>query len=151
MVDNSLLNTFSVEINSDDGQRYVGTFTSKKLTIRDITQLGVRRTQLCGGLTFSPETPGHGIDADTYNLNSMVAHLELAVVDAPDWWDFDKITDLTVMSEVYKEVVSFENNFPGRGHGGGSQAGSQAAQDIANTAGVSQPMVAGEVSTSLDP
>lgn len=151
MVDNSLLNTFAVDIASSDGQRYVGTFTSKKLTIRDITQLGVRRTQLCGGMKFDPDNPGQGLDAETYNLNSMIAHLELALTVSPDWWDFDKLTDLEVLSQVYQEVVSFENNFPGPGRRGHSKAGGQEAQAGTDASGLPEQVVVGEVQSALEP
>lgn len=151
MVDNSLLNTFAVDIASSDGQRYVGTFTSKKLTIRDITQLGVRRTQLCGGLKYEPLAPGQGLDVETHNLNNMIAHLELALTVSPPWWDLEKLTDLEVLSQVYKEVLDFENNFPGTGRRGTSEAGGQEAQAGTDHSGLPEKVVVGEVSAALEP
>lgn len=156
---NNLLHTFSIDFTSDvDDSRYRGTFTTKKLTIRDMTQLGVIRTQLCGGLHYNPATPGQGIDADTYNINSMMAHLQLTLTEFPDWWNLDQLTDLDLLSEVYKEVISFENNFSGSGSrakgagsGGRSQEASSKTEAGANPAGVVEQVVAGQVSASLEP
>lgn len=152
MVDSSLLHTFSIDALSEvDGKRYFGTFTSKKLSVRDISQLGVRRAQLCGGLKFDVASPGSGLDIDTYNINSMLAHLDLAITDAPEWWNLDILTDMEIMSKVYKEVVSFESNFSGSRHRRAGQGGSEKAQTGSNDTGVPQPVVVGEVQASLEP
>ena len=94
---------------------YSGKFVSKKLSIRDIAALGVRKAQLNGGMHHDYNSPGHGVDEQTDEFNNMVAHLELAIVEAPDWWDLDEITDVAILGIVYKEVISFENTFLGRG------------------------------------
>jgi 5'-3' exonuclease len=158
MADNNL-HTFSINFYSEvDDRRYQGTFTVRKLTIRDMTQLGVRRTQLCGGLHYSPSTPGQGLDIDTYTINSMVAQLEISLVKYPDWWNIDQLTDLAILSDIYKEVVSFENNFPGSGqrdkaaeHRGSSQDSSEKTQDRTDHDRVVEQMVVGQVSASLEP
>jgi len=157
MVDPSLLHTFSVDVLTDR-RRYAGTFTTKKLSIRDLTQLGVRKVQLNGGLHHDPNRPGQGIDAGTDELNSMIAHMELALTAAPDWWNLDDITDLSVLTSVYSEVISFENTFLGRGKasggagsGGSSQEDSTSAQAQASPAGDSQPVVVEQVQAALEP
>lgn len=157
MVDSSLLHTFNVDVLTDR-RRYTGTFTTKKLSIHDLTQLGVRKVQLNGGMHYDKDNPGQGIDEGTDELNTMIAHLSLAVTEAPDWWNLDDLTDLSVLTNVYKEVISFENRFLGRrkapageGSGGSSQEDSQEAQGEANATGASQQVVGGQVQASLEP
>lgn len=157
MVDPSLLHTFNVDVLTDR-RRYTGTFTTKKLSISDLAQIGVRKVQLNGGLHYDPDNPGKGIDFATDELNSMLAHMGLAVTAAPDWWNMDEITDLTVILEVYKEVISFENTFlgsgqssGGKGSGGSGQADSTKTEESTNPAGGDQPVVVGQVQASLEP
>lgn len=157
MVDTSLFHTFNVDVLTDR-RRYVGVFTTKKLSIRDLTQLGVRKVQLNGGMHFDAATPGQGIDEGTDELNTMIAHLSLAVTEAPEWWNLDDLTDLSVLTSVYKEVISFENSFLGRGKapqgagsGGSSQEDSKEAQGEADASGTPQQVVGGQVQASLEP
>ncbi len=114
-----LLHTFEVDFSSNiDDRRYQGTFTSKKLSIRDLAALGVRKAQLSGGLHYDGAHPGHGVDEQTDEFNNMIAHLELAITQAPDWWNLDDISDLELLAAVYGQVVEFENSFFRRGRGG---------------------------------
>ncbi len=157
MIDPSLLHTFNVDVLTDR-RRYTGAFTTKKLSIRDLTQLGVRKVQLNGGLHYDHLNPGKGVDHATDELNSMVAHMELALTSIPDWWDLDNITDMSVLTTVYSEVISFENSFLGRGQdpqGEGSRSSSQEdspkAEEESNPAGGNKPVVVGQVQASLEP
>lgn len=90
---------------------YIGDFVAKKLTIRDLSALGVRKAQLNGGMHYSDSNPGQGVDAFTDETNGMIAHLELAIVTAPPWWKLDEILDTDLLMKVYKEVLDFENSF----------------------------------------
>jgi len=157
MVDPSLLHTFSVDVPSER-RRYEGTFTTKKLSIRDLSQVGVRKVQLNGGMHYDRDRPGQGIDAATDELNSMVAHMELALTAAPDWWNLDDITDPAVLTAVYSEVISFENTFLGRGKASGGagsrvsgQEDSATAQEQAVPTGDNQPVVVEQVQAALEP
>lgn len=94
-------------------RRYSGRFTVRKLTIGDLSRLGARKAQLCGGLSYDPAT-SKGIDPATAMLNEMIAHCEIALIDKPEWFDTDKITDVGLLNAVYEEVASFEANFLGR-------------------------------------
>ena len=114
--------------------------------------------QLNGGMHFDAATPGQGIDEGTDELNTMIAHLSLAVTEAPEWWNLDDLTDLSVLTSVYKEVISFENSFLGRGKapqgagsGGSSQEDSKEAQGEADASGTPQQVVGGQVQASLEP
>lgn len=159
MVDSSLLHTFNVDfLSEENGRRYSGMFTTKKLTIRGVTQLGVRRSQLCGGLHYDPATPGQGLDASTYQINGMIAQLELSLITYPDWWDLDQLTDLDVLSEVYREVISFENNFRGpgskaqeSGSGASSQRSGQETETGSDGGGAAEPVVGKQVQATLEP
>jgi len=109
---NSLTKTFSIDFTSElEDRRYQGTFTVKKLGIREMGALGVRKSQLNGGMYFDSENPGRGVDEETDNFNNMIAHLEIAIKVAPDWWNLDKITDPSLVGKVFQEVLEFENSF----------------------------------------
>lgn len=157
MIDPSLLHTFNVDVLTER-RRYTGTFTTKKLSVRDLTQLGVRKVQLNGGLHYDAEKPGQGIDFATDDMNAMIAHMELALTAIPDWWNLDEITDLAVIYEVYGEVISFENSFlrrrgtsQGEGPGGSGQEDSAKTEAQANTDGSDPAVVVEQVQASLEP
>jgi hypothetical protein len=103
--------SFSIDFTSSmTGERYMGTFTVKKLTIRDLSRLGHRKAQLCGGFSYDGDA-GTGVDSATAMLNEMIAHCEIALISKPEWFDAEKLTDLEVLNRVYEEVSSFEVNF----------------------------------------
>ncbi len=107
--------SFSIDFTSTmDGQRYMGTFTVKKLTIGDLSRLGARKAQLCGGYTTGLGVEaGNSIDAGTAMLNEMIAHCEIALLSKPDWFDPEKLIDPSLLNSVYEEVAAFEANFLG--------------------------------------
>lgn len=151
------VHTFSVDIKTPQ-QRYEGTFTVKKLTVRDLAAMGVRRVQLNGGLHYDPENPGKGIDSMTNEFNAIFAHLEFAVIDAPKWWDLDALTDMAVVSAVYQEVLDFEAKFLGYGkdpsdnqQGRSSQDDSSSAQSEADDDRHAPQLVGKEVQSALEP
>jgi len=156
-----MVHTFNIDYNSEiDGIRYQGTFTSKKLSIRDLAALGVRKSQLNGGMYYDEDKPGFGVDSSTDDLNAMVAHLELAIVNAPTWWKLEEITDLNLISKVFSEVSSFETSFlrskreevrSQQESVGNSEGNSSANASEANAAGVSGSMVGQEVLAALEP
>lgn len=127
-----LQKTFSVKVISIiDDVEYSGSFVVKKLTLRDLAALGVRKAQLNGGMHFSEERAGQGVDYQTDELNGMIAHLELAVVDAPKWWKLDELVDTDILMAVYKEVLAFENSF----HRRNKLAQSERADDAGRASG----------------
>lgn len=155
-------NPFSIDYKSEvDDRVYKGKFVSKKLSIRDLAALGVRKAQLNGGMHYDLANPGQGVDVYTDDFNNMIAHLELSIVDAPNWWDLDEITDVDLISVVYKEVVKFENKFLGRGTRdesvvGGESNGSSEAGGSGDTSGSrgdrdSDEMVDEQVQSALEP
>lgn len=152
-----LTKTFSIDYNSEqDGIRYKGSFTIKKLSIRDLAALGVRKAQLNGGMHFTEATPGRGVDEQTDDFNNMIAHLEISIKDAPSWWNLDQITDVELLGIVFKEVIGFEQSFLARKSsrkksGLDSQGSGASTVSEANTAGSPSKVVGEEVQASLEP
>jgi len=153
----NLLHTFSIDyLSEQDGMRYTGKFTIKKLGIRDLAALGVRKAQLNGGMHFDENNPGRGVDQQTDDFNNMIAHLELSIKEKPDWWDLDSITDVELLGLVFKEVIEFEQSFLSRKanralagkHGEGS--GSSGVQET-NADGSPRAVVGEEVQAALEP
>jgi len=148
---------FLVDCKSEvDGQRYQGQFTVRKLSVKDIAKIGVRTTQLNGGFHHDPENPGSGIPAETNFINQMIAYLEVAVLQAPHWFNLEEIYDADLLGEIFQKAAEFENNFfrtvrgqnvaPGSGQDDSSGEGAQPG-----AAGFASPVVGGEVPDSLEP
>lgn len=157
-----LLKTFTVDYTSVvDDVRYTGKFTTKKLSIADLATLGVRKAQLNGGMHHDTQNPGMGVDAQTDDFNSMIAHLDLAIQEAPTWWKLDDISDADLVSLVFQEVVAHENSFlRSRGPRSGSedavdvgtgQAVGKDDQEEAGTSRVVGALVEQEVQSALEP
>ena len=106
--------SFNIDYFSDmEDKRYAGTFSVKKLTIGDLSKLGARKAQLCGGMNYDPDT-GKGVDPGTAILNEMIAHCEIALTVVPEWFNVDALSDVGLLNAVYEEVAEFEANFLGR-------------------------------------
>lgn len=155
-----LQTSFTIDVTSSvDDVRYTGTFIAKKLTLRDLAALGVRKAQLNGGMHFANEHPGHGVDYETDELNGMIAHLELAIVDAPAWWKLDQMVDAEILMKVHKEVLDFENSFhrraklaeQKRANDARSAQGSERANSESNSTGDGGAVVSRDLSASLEP
>ena len=152
-----LTKTFSIDYMSEqDGMRYKGSFTIKKLSIRDIAALGVRKAQLNGGMHYDESNPGRGVDEQTDDFNNMIAHLELSIKDSPEWWNLDNVTDVDLMGHVFKEVIAFEQSFLSRKagaakSGGNGNRGGKTDASETNTAGSVKQVVGEEVQAALEP
>lgn len=156
-----LLHTFTVDqVSEIDGQRYYGKFTTRKMSISDLAALGVRVTQLNGGFHHDPKKPGYGVDQGTHELNYMMAHLEIALVDYPEWWNPDTIVDIDLVGTVFEEVLAHENSFPRRarsaadgnsGSDGAEQGLSQGNDSGSPTGGTAREVVDEEVQAALEP
>jgi hypothetical protein len=145
---------FSISHESEiDDCTYTGTFTSKKLSVKDRMQISTARTRLNGGYHHDPEQPGVGVDATTDSVNYMLAQLEVSLVDTPSWWNLTEIGDLELVTKVFTEVATFENSFRNRGRDDqrGSQEGGQTSGPEAHASRAVKSVVADEVSASLEP
>ena len=108
---NNLTKTFHIDVVSTvDSHRYQGSFTTKKLTMGDLSKMGMLKARMAGGFNHDPST-GQGLDAATNLLNEMIVHCNVALVQKPDWFDPENMSDVSVLQKVYEEVASFEANF----------------------------------------
>jgi len=136
---------------------YEGSFTIKKMSVRDLAQIGVRKVQLNGGLHFDENNPGHGIERHINNMNGMMAHLEFAVIQAPTWFNLDEIIDPDLLQVLYEEVLKFENSFLPARLREELSTGRSSADDRSQTgqepghAGHPPQLVGGQVPPSIDP
>ena len=89
----------------DTEMTYGGDFTVKRLNMADIRQVAIRKAQLNGGIAPDLIEPGMSY------FNSMLAHLEVALVQTPEWWKPDEFYNADVINDVYQEVMSFEDSF----------------------------------------
>lgn len=141
-----MLHTFNINYISDvDDTRYIGTFTCKKLSIMDIAALGVRKAQLNGGMYYDERNPGKGVDFETDDYNAMLSHLEISLVNTPNWWDLRSISDVDLITAVYREVAKFEASFLERRRRAGSANGSVGSSSDSGGGTVSETYAAGSV------
>ena len=141
---------------SIDGKVYEGQFTCKKLSLMELSRLGVRKVQLNGGYHFDDKRPGVGIEEHVDNMNSMLAHLELAIIQAPIWFNPEYLYDPEVLQMIYMEVASFENSFfrpkrsaPEPGQGSPDDRSREGKES--GTAGRIAAVGGKEMAASLDP
>lgn len=108
--------TFMLDYTDTRGYHWGGSFTSKILTIRQRTIVGLTRARLAGGIA-----PEH-LDEGTLSLLEMQAHLAVCLSDAPDWAeDLAEFHDLGVLASIYKEVALHESTFWGADTEGDSE------------------------------
>jgi hypothetical protein len=106
-----LTKSFSINFHSKIMKEgFSGTFTTKKLTVGDLSKIGLRKAQLSGGYVYD-ELQGRGVDPTTNILNEMIAHCEVSIIQSPEWFEASEISDLELLRTVYEEVASFEADF----------------------------------------
>ncbi len=152
--------TFTVRwTNPSSGNTEEGMFTTKKLSIADMSKMGVRSAQLSGGMHCVRDDngvpTGMGIDEETEFTNKMLAHLEIALVQKPVWFNVSEIWDVGLLEEVYGEVAKFEASFKSTrrraaGTGGVGQASGGGERPQPNAGNSPTQVVGQEVSASLD-
>jgi len=156
------VHTFQIDIvDEDTGTRLQGTFTTRRMSIKDIGAVGVKKTQLCGGMYCVRDDngapTGQGIDEETEWLNGMIAHLEICLMQKPIWFKLEDITNIEIVRAVYAEVMKFENSYKSRRRPAADQGSdgvrpqegvAQPAQ--ANTGSAPTPVVGQKVSSALD-
>lgn len=143
--------SFSIEHVAGDGTTYRGSFTCKRLSIREKAQQGVRKAQLNGGMYLGEN--GHGIDDTTNFFNEMISLLEIAVVQAPVWWNLDELDDIDLIQKVFTEVFEHDNYFrlAGRSLRSFAEKGGAAASQESDSAGELREMVGAEIQSALEP
>jgi hypothetical protein len=139
-----------------DGQDFEGQFACRRLSIKQLAAVSVRKSQLNGGYYFDEVNPGRGIDEDTDWTNHMMAHLEIALIQAPHWFNLDEIYDVNLLIKIYGEIAKFENSFVSPQQRAavnprGSQDDSGSKGEGAGAAGSVAAVGGGQVSPPLDP
>lgn len=155
--------TFNISFDTDEGKTLQGLFTYKRPSVRQKSQIVSRKSVLSGGFycvrdeKFRPT--GQGIDAMSEAFNGAVARLDTCLIQAPEWWDLDEITDEELVWVVYEEVMKFEDSFrrPGdKRDDAKTQSGSvgtEASSDkpaLPDVGNVPTPVVDEEIQASLD-
>lgn len=147
---------FFVTYKDPTGKVFEGQFTCKKLTLREWGQVNVKKTHLNGGYYHDDSKPGVGIDEYTDLIHQMLAHLEIALVRWPMWWNVNTIDDSKLLMEIYQQVSSFEsgNASPQREAAvnvRGSEVGSGSEGKESGAARRVTPVGGGEVQATLEP
>lgn len=152
-----LKHEFNIDyLSKADGKRYRGKFTTKKLSIMDISRVQVRTLQLNGGYHYDNKKPGIGVTESQAMTSNIIAHLEVSLVQAPNWWDLENIIDIELVTHVYEKVSDFETGVdsPLQGAvvdtGSGQEDSGQKSQG-SGAVGRSTKMGGGEVLPSMDP
>ena len=99
--------TFEKEV-SVEGEKKKGTFTVKYMGVAARLRLGTIRARLLEGV------PSQSVDPLTDDIAYMIAYLTVSLVKAPNWWDYDKIDDVSDLREVYMEAYKFMRSFRGQ-------------------------------------
>lgn len=123
----------------ESGLKYAGPFTIQRLNVGQMRQMAITKAQLNGGMAED------AIDQNIRYINQVMAHLQHAIIKAPDWWRPDDFYSGDILIEVYEEVMNFEDTFrhAAQKRSQGAQANSQIPQ---NEPGIpSQEMVDSEV------
>jgi hypothetical protein len=93
---------------SKRGQLFEGDFVNKILSIKDQMCVGVLRAKLASN------TPIESLDAFTVQLNMMVAHLTISLIEKPEWAkDLRDLKYADLIEYLYSEVASHEATFFG--------------------------------------
>lgn len=164
MATNNNTHQFRINYKSHDNKTYEGTFTVKRLSISDRTKVAVRCSQLLGGMYCVVDEEGNptgqGIDGETYAQSNAIAHLEIALIQKPQWFDLENIYDLDLLAEIYKEVGRFERSFFLRNNGSkdenressrGSQNDSVTSDAETGLGNDLKEMVGQEIQNAMDP
>lgn len=151
---------FQIEHTYPDGQRVEGMFTTQRLSIRDRARIGMRRSQILGGMYCVRDDDGvptgQGVDEDTENFAAMIAHLETSLIRSPEWFDLEHEEDFELVEKIYAQVMTHQNSFfrpgnraqdgPDRAREGASGSEHQEAESRNDPT----PVVDEEVSSALD-
>jgi hypothetical protein len=96
---------FHVYYKDRQGAIWDGDFTAKRLNNRDMTEVGVRRARMCGGV------PLESLDETTATMTSMIAHFQVALKSFPTWWDPEGMYEQLLLMRVYNWLMEKELSF----------------------------------------
>jgi len=97
-----MLNYYSKE----EQHRYQGRFTVNRPTMIQSLEIEGIKSDILKGKYYDPRNPGCGVPPMVALLGEMVAFLQVAVNDAPEWWEGGDgdFSDPSVVYEIYKEA-----------------------------------------------
>lgn len=115
------LNNFPIEYYSEMEKKSMnGQFTARIASFLDKTKINVRRSQVLGGMYCVRDDDGNptgrGVDDVTEYQAQKIAHLDVCLVQKPEWFKLegpDAIIDDEVIDKVFAEVMKFEHTFRG--------------------------------------
>ena len=98
---------------------------------------------------------GQGIPEEVESVNHMLSYLEVAIVQKPDWFKLDLITDQNVLFKIWEEVLDGERTFrgltkEGTNASGTSEASSNSKPSEAKSTNNVKKVVGKEVSEALE-
>ncbi len=139
MIEKELTHTFPIDMTSKiDGQRYRGTFTTTKLNIGQIMEMGSIKAQLTGGFSYNPVT-GRGIGVMQEQLAEMLAMCQVALILKPKWFDNPlELIDDAILRTVFEEVNGHEASFRPSNTAGDGRKGSEGAEGAGQHSGAGQ-------------
>ena len=104
--------TFDFSFEDARGKTWTGKFTNNALTVGNYRLYKLTKARLCQNV------PLEALDPDAEYVNDMLAHLSVSLEknsDFPSWAkDLDKLPDIRIIAELYKEVASHEATFQRR-------------------------------------
>lgn len=161
------LNSFMIEHYSELEKRPMsGKFTARIASIMDKNKINVRRSQLLGGMYCVRDDEGmptgRGVDEFTEIQAHKLAHLDVCLIQKPDWFVLEgenALVDDEVIEKVFSEVMKYEKTFRGgdrapaqaNGSAQGSEGAGEAKPAPADGADRPKKVVDGQVPASLDP
>jgi len=100
--------TFQFQKFDSNGNAWLGSFTTKILSIDERQKAGILRSQLGGGM------PIESLDSLTNELNMIISHMTFSFTETPKWAEsLRTISDFSIVQDLYKEVASHEAFFLG--------------------------------------
>jgi hypothetical protein len=99
---------FEFQYKDGKGKLWKGQFTNRVLSIRDRQTVGVIRARL------GHNTPVAALDEMTQEMNLIIGHLSVSLIERPDWAkDLQALDDIALLQQLYLEVASHEAQFLG--------------------------------------
>lgn len=148
--------TFTLDYHSDiDDKDYLGQFTCNRMTVMSRSKVSIKKSQLCAGMYCVRDDNGNptglGIDEETEGLNYMLAVLDVLLIQKPEWFKIEEISDEAVIIKVFKEVMQFDNSFRVGGGSSTKENGSVASSQGTSTKKSQETNNSGSVKKVVDP
>lgn len=128
-----------VDVTDGRGKKYVGEFTFKVPTLGDQVQIGRLKT------VYLPS--GSPADTNAALIVEAICYLEVTLQgDKPSWWKPFEMYDITPVSALYQEALSYERRFLGGDQDGAGNAEEPSSEG--ESVGTGKPAVGRKVQPS---